>query len=179
MKEVDLFYKNVINEARDFAILKHGSQKYGQHDYIYHLDSVYNTALEFNLDFKYLIAAYLHDIIEDTKTTREEIELKFGSWIASAVYAVSGFGEGRKARKINMLAKMKNFEEAINLKMIDRLANMRESLKNKDVKLFKMYVDELDDYNELFSKGNKDIYYELQMFKFDPILKEKKKLKNN
>ena len=176
MNEIDLFYKNLIAEARDFAILKHGNQKYGEHDYIYHLDNVYKTAIEFNLDFKYLIAAYLHDTIEDTETTKEEVEIKFGSWMASAVYTVSGFGEGRKARKLDVLSKLAIFEEAIDLKMIDRLSNMREALKNKDVKLFKMYVNELDDYNELFLKGNKDIYYELQMFKFDPILKDKKKL---
>ena len=69
------------------------------------------------------------------------------------------------------------FEEAIDLKMIDRLANMREASKNKNIKLLKMYVDEIDDYDSLFTKGNKDIYNEIKLFRYDILLVKTKKCK--
>lgn len=177
MNDVDLFYKNIIIEARDFAKIKHGEQKYGEHDYVYHLDNVYKIAQEFNLEFKYLIAAYLHDVLEDTITTKEELKEKFGIWISEVVWAVSGFGDGRKARKADMLAKIEVFQDAILLKMIDRLANMREASKNGEAKLLQMYVDEIKDYDHLFSKGNKDIYYEIKLFKDSELLVKKAKNK--
>lgn len=177
MSDISLFYKNIIVEAKEFAKIKHNGQKYGEKDYIYHLDSVYNIGIEFNLDFRYLVAAYLHDTMEDTDTKKIELKNKFGDWIANAVYAVSGFGEGRKARKQNVIEKIKLFEEAIDLKMIDRLANMRESSKNKNIKLLKMYVDEIDDYDSLFIKGNKYIYNEIKLFRYDILLDKTKKCK--
>ena len=61
MSDISLFYKNIIAEAKEFAKIKHNGQKYCDKDYIYHLDSVYNIGIEFNLDFRYLVAAYLPD----------------------------------------------------------------------------------------------------------------------
>ena len=173
--KVKLFMKNIIEEARDFAIKKHNGQKYGEHDYVYHLDRVFKIAEEFNLDDRYKVAAYLHDVIEDTKTTKEEIKEKFGVWMSEVVDAVSGFGENRKERKANMIAKIKNFEDSINLKMIDRLANMRECYLNKNEKLLNMYIKEIDDYEEIFSVGNKELFNAIKMFKNSVV--ENKKLK--
>lgn len=139
-----------IKLARKFAIEKHGVQMYGDKPYIYHLDMVYEIAKAFNLDEDYQVAAYLHDTLEDTDTTRKELEEKFGKRVANMVHSVTGEGANRKEKKASMIEKLKAFPEGILLKMIDRFANMKESLQIP--KMFKMYEAELSDYEELFSK---------------------------
>lgn len=141
-----------ILKARKFAIEKHGKQMYGDKPYIYHLDMVYQIALNAQLDEDYQVAAYLHDILEDTNVTKEELESIFGKRVAQLVDSVTGYGETRKEKKQCMLAKLNDFPEGISLKMADRYANMKESL---DIpKLFKMYESELAEYMPLFEKGN-------------------------
>lgn len=149
--------KNRILKARQFAIEKHGEQKYGELPYIYHLDMVYQITLDAQLDEDYQVAAYLHDILEDTNTTKKDLEDLFGHRVAKLVDSVSGKGETRKEKKQCMLAKLNDFPEGINLKMADRYANMKESL---DIpKLFKMYEAELAEYLPLFEKGNQYLLY--------------------
>jgi (p)ppGpp synthase/HD superfamily hydrolase len=145
-----------ILKARKFAIERHGDQKYGELPYIYHLDMVYETALAFNLDEDYQVAAYLHDTLEDTKTTKKELEEIFGKRVAEMVFSVTGEGETRKDKKASMIRKLEAFPEGINLKMVDRYANMKESLHIP--KLFKMYESELEAYAPLFEKGNEELY---------------------
>ncbi|NCQ51812.1 hypothetical protein GW796_07955 [archaeon] len=142
-----------IQIARDFAIKKHGNKLYGVHSYVYHLDMVYEEAKILNLDNDYLVSSYLHDLLEDTNTTKKEIELLFNKRVSDMVDSVSGGGLNRKEKKISMINKLMDFKDGINLKMIDRFVNMRESKLNNE-KLFNMYVKELDDYNQLFKMGD-------------------------
>lgn len=141
-----------ILKARQFAIERHGNQKYGDLPYIYHLDMVYQIVLDAKLDEDYQIAAYLHDVLEDTATTKEELELLFGKRVTQLVNSVTGVGETRKEKKQSMLIKLKDFPDGIALKMADRYANMKESLQIP--KLFKMYESELADYLPLFENSN-------------------------
>lgn len=185
--KINDFFKHIEDNVREFAIIKHGDQKYGDKDYVYHLDKVKEAVDEFGLDARYKIVAYLHDIYEDVKslngesieTTREslykEVKNKYGEWVHEMIFAVSGFGSNRKERKENMIEKLKHNLEAINLKMLDRLVNMRECVNSGNEKLLKMYVSEIDDYHDLFSKGNKDIY--LKILEFKDLLSETKKTK--
>ena len=141
-----------VLKARKFAIERHGEQMYGDKPYIYHLDMVYQITLDAQLDEDYQVAAYLHDILEDTNTTKEELESIFGKRVTRLVDSVTGKGETRKEKKQCMLAKLNEFPEGVNLKMADRYANMKESLHIP--KLFKMYEAELAEYLPLFEKGN-------------------------
>jgi (p)ppGpp synthase/HD superfamily hydrolase len=141
-----------ILKARQFAIERHGEQKYGELPYIYHLDMVYQIVLDAKLDEDYQIAAYLHDILEDTNTTKEELTLLFGERIARLVDSVTGHGETRKEKKQVMLNKLQALPDGVPLKMADRYANMKESLNIP--KLFEMYAKELNDYLPLFEKSN-------------------------
>lgn len=155
--------KNKVLEARKFAIEKHADQKYGNHPYSYHLDMVYAIVCEANLGEDYEVAAYLHDSLEDTQTTKEEIKEKFGGHVAEMVCSVTGVGANRKEKKLNMIKKLEEFNPGINLKMADRLANMCQC-KEDNQKKFDMYVKELNDYAELFSKGNEFLLTKLEMF---------------
>lgn len=149
-----------VQEARKFAIERHGSQMYGEKPYIYHLDMVYEIVNSLNLGEDYEVAAFLHDAMEDTNTTKEEIALRFGLNVAELVFSVTGEGNSRKERKESTIRKLNAFHDGINLKMADRLANMQSSV---DIpKLFDMYKNELSDYLELFQKGDQELLRQIQ-----------------
>ena len=56
-----------VEEARDFAIKRHGEQLYGNEPYIVHLDHVHEVGLRFGTTIEEQCADYLHDILEDTE----------------------------------------------------------------------------------------------------------------
>lgn len=150
---------NQLSTIREIAIQAHSHQSYGEHHYSYHLDMVAEIAREFALDNNYIAAAYLHDMIEDCNVDKNYIENISNSHISNMVWAVSGNGNNRKEKKLDMLEKIKKYPSSINLKMIDRLANMRECSKNNPKKL-NMYIKELNDYLPLFQLGDSQLYQE-------------------
>lgn len=164
----DLTCKETIQEHNNFTLIRewaielHGEQMYGSEPYSYHLDEVLMLALEFQLK-DYVIPSLLHDVIEDCGVTRELIEKRTSKEVADMVWAVSGFGANRKERKDDILIKLNEYPKAINLKMLDRLANMRNSEKNNP-KLLAMYMNELDDYMPLFKLGNNKLFKEFEIF---------------
>ena len=67
-----------------------------------------------------VIAAVLHDLIEDTDTKKEEIKKLFGKKITQIVEAVSyDFGENNNADYKKSFDKIKNFKEALIVKAAD------------------------------------------------------------
>ena len=64
------------NKARIFAIAAHGGQKYGNYPYSVHLDAVAKIADEYGE--KAAVIAYLHDVVEDTFVSINDIEKEFG-----------------------------------------------------------------------------------------------------
>lgn len=133
---------SLIERAREIAIAAHGNQPYGNHPYIYHLDQVASVARELGYSDDIIIACYLHDTLEDTDLTREEIAEVFGNHIASVVYAVKDEdGTNRSERKSKTYLKIAAMPDAIAVKLCDRIANIRDALKNNSG-LFKMYKKE-------------------------------------
>jgi (p)ppGpp synthase/HD superfamily hydrolase len=147
---------NKVIVARNYALDKHCYQTYGIHDYIYHLDMVHSIIVEMNLGVNYEVAAYLHDILEDTETEKEDLKKLFGQDIVDIVFAVSGSGETRKIRNNDIIEKLLKYPQAINLKMADRLANII-SAKESNIKLFNMYKKEQIIFNEVFELGSKEL----------------------
>jgi GTP diphosphokinase / guanosine-3',5'-bis(diphosphate) 3'-diphosphatase len=90
--------------ARAFAQHKHRDQlrKYSKQPYIVHLDSVVRILRAHGVeDPQVLAAAYLHDTVEDTETTIEEVYNEFGEEVAKLVYWLTDAEQGRrKIRKI-------------------------------------------------------------------------------
>ena len=144
---------NLINKAKDFAILKHQEQKYGNYPYSYHLDEVYKLVYESGLGIDCQIGAYLHDVLEDTVTTEKELKEKFGEEISKMVFCVSGFGKNRKERTQNIIDKLTQNPQYIDLKLCDRIVNMRQS-KLTNSKLYEMYCKELPQFEPLISLGS-------------------------
>lgn len=86
-------------KAKDFAIIKHRGQKYGTGDYFQiHVQGVADSVnkslserdgVHHSRISLLLIVAYLHDTVEDSDATLEEIESIFGVVIADAVDAMT------------------------------------------------------------------------------------------
>jgi (p)ppGpp synthase/HD superfamily hydrolase len=95
---------SMIEDARNFALAKHEGQvrKHDGKPYIAHLDGVVAILMEDGQKGADLIAAaFLHDTIEKTKTTYEELIERFGEHVAELVYWLTDAEEGsRKARAL-------------------------------------------------------------------------------
>jgi (p)ppGpp synthase/HD superfamily hydrolase len=104
-------------EARSFAIASHAEQKYGDHPYSFHLDEVAALAAPFGEEA--VVIAYLHDTVEDTGATIEEIEDRFGTAIAACVSLLTDEpGANRKERKAKTYAKLAAVQGANELALL-------------------------------------------------------------
>ena len=123
-----------VRAAYEFGEHQHRGQfrKTGE-PYIYHPLAVARILAEMRLDATTLIAAILHDVIEDTDAAREEVAKRFGKEVAYLVDGVSKLDKaqfhsreqatGESFRKL-MLA-MTHDIRVILVKLADRLHNMR------------------------------------------------------
>lgn len=121
-------------QARAFAISAHAEQKYGDRPYSFHLDAVAGIAELFGEEA--VVIAYLHDTVEDTQTTIQEIECNFGPKVAACVGLLTDEpGTNRKERKAKTYAKLAVVhgpnELALVVKAADRLANVRACLADR------------------------------------------------
>jgi (p)ppGpp synthase/HD superfamily hydrolase len=84
----------LVSEAADFAARRHSGQQRkgcGSEPYINHLAEVANllSIAADGIDAELVAAGWLHDAIEDTATTREELAQKFGDRVAALVVEVT------------------------------------------------------------------------------------------
>jgi guanosine-3',5'-bis(diphosphate) 3'-pyrophosphohydrolase len=80
----------LVLKAYTFAKIKHADQKrLSGESYIIHPLSVANILSEINLDEETICAAILHDVVEDTDVSKEEIANEFGEEIANMVDGVT------------------------------------------------------------------------------------------
>ncbi|MDF0725390.1 HD domain-containing protein [Cytobacillus sp. S13-E01] len=78
---------SLVDKARDFAMNAHKEQKrkLTSEPYFVHLEGVAQTLRDAGFSEEVVAAGYLHDVVEDTSTTIEEIEKIFGKKIAVLV----------------------------------------------------------------------------------------------
>lgn len=137
MQDVTSSEESVLR-AREFAIQAHGVQRYGDHPYSVHLDAVAAIVTPFGKEAQ--ILGYLHDVVEDTAVSREEVRSTFGDFIAECVSVLTDEpGANRKERKAKTNAKLSEVPERLHLALIvksaDRLANVRMSASKANSKL--------------------------------------------
>ncbi len=124
----------LINRAYVFSVAAHGSQKRASGDpYFSHPIEVAGILTDLHLDDETIVTAILHDTIEDTVATREEIERKFGPAIARMVDGVTKLSKieaqsenERAAENLRkFLLAMSDDIRVLLVKLADRLHNMR------------------------------------------------------
>jgi GTP pyrophosphokinase len=115
------------------AKVHHGQERLSGEPYLIHPLEVAGILLDLNVDEDTIIAGLLHDTLEDTLTTREEIERLFGPRVAFLVEGLTKIAriEFRSAREQQaenfrkMLIAMSEDIRILMIKLSDRLHNMR------------------------------------------------------
>lgn len=125
---------NLIRSAYYYAEKKHfGQKRISGDDYILHPLNVALILTDISMDAPCMAAALLHDTIEDSDATKEEIESLFGSEIALLVDGVtkinklnfSSDSEASAANQRKILVGLSEDVRVIIIKLADRLHNMR------------------------------------------------------
>ncbi len=114
-----------IYEARNFALKAHGEQKYGDGEpYGVHLFAVVQVMRDFDCTQDEWKAAFLHDVLEDTEATSDQILDLFGERVLRLVYACTGEGETREDRNQCIYRRIAEYPAAARIKLADRIANV-------------------------------------------------------
>jgi len=123
-----------IEKAYQFAKNAHGSQvRYSGEPYITHPVTVAHILAQMRMDPQTLMAAILHDVVEDTSFTQEDINEQFGTEVGDLVDGVTKlaqihFENVAQAQAENfrkMVMAMASDIRVILVKLADRLHNMR------------------------------------------------------
>ena len=127
--------KKIIRLAFDMAVEAHSDQKRKSGEaYIFHPISVAKiVAQQIGLDATSICAALLHDVVEDTKFSIEDIERHVGNDIAKIVNGLTKISNLKKDRNISlqaenfrkMLLTLNDDVRVIIIKIADRLHNMQ------------------------------------------------------
>lgn len=130
-KRLDL---GLIARAHEFSRRAHeGQSRASGEDFVEHCTEVAKILADQNLDSMSLAAALIHDVVEDTDTTLEEVEEEFGSEVALIVDGVTKIGkvqfrtttEHQVENYRKLLLSMADDARVILIKLADRLHNMR------------------------------------------------------
>ena len=125
---------SLIRKAWEFCVSHHrGQTRASGEPYIVHPLEVAEVLVEMKLDATAVAAALLHDAVEDTPATSEEIGDKFGDQVAHIVEGVTKIDkiqfanrEDRQAENVRkMLLAMVSDVRVVLIKLADRLHNMR------------------------------------------------------
>jgi len=123
-----------VQDAYDFAFSAHqGQRRRSGEPYITHPVAVADLLADLRLDPQTLIAAILHDVMEDTPTLKDEITERFGQEVAELVDGVSKLdqihfksrAEAQAESFRKMLLAMVRDIRVIMVKLADRTHNMR------------------------------------------------------
>ncbi len=126
--------EDLLNRAYVYAMQKHGSQKRDSGDpYFSHPLEVAAILTDLKLDDASVAVGLLHDTIEDTSATRDEISAVFGERIAKLVDGLTKIKQldllSREARQAENLRKLllavSDDVRVLLVKLADRLHNMR------------------------------------------------------
>ena len=124
----------VLQKAYDIAREAHKEQfRYSGEPYIIHPLAVARILYDLGMDCESMTAALLHDVVEDTQLTKDDIKITFGEEIADLVEGVTKLGkvpiftkEEQQAENVRkMLMAMSKDIRVIIIKLADRIHNMR------------------------------------------------------
>ena len=162
----------IIDKAVDYAEAKHASQtrKDGS-PYIIHPLAVAQIVTEMGLDIDAILGALLHDTIEDTDTSHEDIEKLFGPTVAELVEGVTkltraDFSSREQAQMENlrkMFMAMSKDIRVVLIKIADRLHNIRTMQYQSPAKQIAKCQETMDIYAPLAHRlGMQKIKWELE-----------------
>ena len=162
----------LIDKAVDYANKKHAAQKRKDGSpYIIHPLAVAQIVTEMGLDMDAILGALLHDCIEDTDASHEEIEKLFGSTVAELVEGVTkltraDFSSREQAQMENlrkMFMAMSKDIRVVLIKIADRLHNIRTMQYQSPEKQIAKCQETMDIYAPLAHRlGMQKVKWELE-----------------
>jgi hypothetical protein len=154
--------KDLVQRARHFATQAHGRidqrRKYSNQPYEVHLKSVAALVAEICDDEEMIAAAWLHDTVEDTPATLEDIEREFGAEVAALVDQLTDVSRAhdgnRAARKaIDRAHLAQASPRAKTVKLADLIDNARDICKH-DSRFARVYLQEMAALLEVLQEGD-------------------------
>ncbi len=169
-----------LNRAYVFTVQKHGTQKRASGDpYFSHPIEVAGLMTDLKLDEETIITALLHDTVEDTLVTIEEVESKFGKDVARLVDGVTKLSKIEAQTEDERAAEnLRKFLLAISddirvllVKLADRLHNMRTlHFIAKPEKRRRIARETMDIYAPLAERvGMYEYMREMQLLAFEQL----------
>ena len=162
----------LIDRAVEYADTKHKSQKRKDGSpYIIHPLAVAEIVAEMGLDIDAILGALLHDCIEDTDASHDDIEKLFGATVAELVEGVTkltraNFSSSEQAQMENlrkMFMAMSKDIRVVLIKIADRLHNMRTMQYQTPAKQISKCRETMDIYAPLAHRlGMQKIKWELE-----------------
>ncbi|HET9112336.1 MAG TPA: bifunctional (p)ppGpp synthetase/guanosine-3',5'-bis(diphosphate) 3'-pyrophosphohydrolase [Burkholderiales bacterium] len=160
-----------VQAAFEFSRLAHSGQfrKSGE-AYISHPVAVAGILAQWHLDAQALMAALLHDVVEDTPATKEDIAEQFGKPVAELVDGVSKLDKIEFQTEVHaqaenfrkMLLAMARDVRVILIKLADRLHNMRTLESMPPEKRRRIAQETTDIYAPIANRlGLNSLYQEL------------------
>ncbi len=170
----------MLNRAYVYTVQKHGTQKRASGDpYFSHPVEVAGLMTELKLDQETIITALLHDTVEDTLATTEEIDKLFGPEVARLVDGVTklskieAMSESERAAENlrKFLLAMSEDIRVLLVKLADRLHNMRtlHFIKSEE-KRRRIARETMDIYAPLAERvGMYEYMREMQLLAFEQL----------
>ena len=169
-----------LNRAYVYTVQMHGSQKRASGDpYFSHPVEVAGLMTDLKMDEETIITALLHDTVEDTLTTIEDVEEKFGAEVARLVDGVTKLSkidaqteDERAAENLRkFLLAISNDIRVLLVKLADRLHNMRtlHHIKSPE-KRRRIAKETMDIYAPLAERiGMYEYMREMQLLAFEQL----------
>jgi (p)ppGpp synthase/HD superfamily hydrolase len=157
---------DLVERARDFATRAHQRigqrRKYSQQPYHVHPEAVARLVADVSDDAEMIAAAWLHDTVEDTPATLDDIEAEFGPAVAQLVEEltdVSKPGDGNRARRkaIDRLHSAQASARAKTVKLADLIDNCRDVTRH-DWRFARVYLGEMAALLEVLREGDPRLY---------------------
>jgi len=157
---------DLVERASDYATRAHQRidqrRKYSKQPYHVHLQAVASLVAGVSDDEEAIAAAWLHDTVEDTPATLEDIEENFGQSLAELVEEltdVSKPGDGNRAKRkaIDRSYIAQASPRAKTVKLADLIDNCRDIAKH-DERFARVYLVEMGALLEVLGDGNETLY---------------------
>lgn len=157
---------NLIEQAREFATNAHQRidhrRKYSNQPYQVHLEAVAKLVAAVSDDPEMIAAAWLHDTVEDTPATLEDIEELFGESVAELVEELTDISkpsDGNRAirKELDRQHSAQASVRAKTVKLADLIDNCKDISKN-DERFARVYLNEMGALLKVLYEGEQTLF---------------------
>jgi hypothetical protein len=156
----------LVDRARVYATEAHQRinhrRKYNNEPYDVHLSAVARLVASVTDDAEMVAAAWLHDTVEDTQATFEDIEATFGVPVAELVEELTdvskpGDGNRAKRKRIDRLHLAQASTRAKTVKLADLTDNCKDITRH-DPRFAQVYLQEMNELLDVLSDGDPRLF---------------------